>query len=48
MLPNHTSRDPAEFEATYEKDVLAEVKALGFTEWWNKPLETTQKGCKYD
>jgi hypothetical protein len=29
--------------------VLKEVEALGFTEWYNKPLETNQKGCgNYD
>ncbi len=46
LLPKRT-RDPVGFEATYEKAVLKEVKALGFTEWYNKPLETNQKDCGY-
>lgn len=41
------ARDPAEFDSKYRETVLAKVKDLGFTHFYNQPVLTVQNGCTY-
>lgn len=41
------ARDVKEFQSKYEAEVLALVKELGFTRFYNKPIETLHEGCSY-
>ena len=41
-------RDIAEFKRSYEEEVLAKLKELGFTRFHNKPIEIYQESdCEY-
>jgi lipocalin len=42
------TRDPQRFKSEYEADVLAMVEEMGFTNFFNKPRSTNQKGCNYE
>jgi len=41
------ARDPAVFEAEYERDVLDTLEAQGFTGLLNRPIKTPQENCRY-
>mmetsp|Transcript_30805 Transcript_30805/g.38599 ORF Transcript_30805/g.38599 Transcript_30805/m.38599 type:complete len:869 (+) Transcript_30805:85-2691(+) len=42
------ARNIETFKEKYEEEVLAKVEELGFTYFWNKPVETDQSDCSYN
>lgn len=40
-------RDVEGFEANYKTDVYNRLEQLGFTEFYNKPVQTYQTNCSY-
>lgn len=41
------ARDVSRFKKQYDSDVLQKVKEMGFTHFWNMPLNSNQMGCTY-